>query len=339
MAALSTLVDNFNTGVAPDAKWSYNNNGGFGSCSLVGGELKFTFGTTLAYNSPNDLFSVSSFDLTGSSAYVKLVGPAVTTGNVAGTEGGFQIRGGTAPTQEFVGISQTSDNLIYFFAANSALGVFFNSSIAFNASTHAWWRIRESAGTIYWDTAPSTASNPPASGDWVNRATTSTSGLGWAGLGIASTTVRLYSGLTATISPEPAGIRFDGFNTNAGAGSATYNDSRTETATITESPAASIAAVASRTEVATVTETFVATPAYARAVNETMTTTDSVAAAFAYSKGVDETASLTDSWSFGNPAIGGFITETMTASDTVTSRNYWEKVNTAQPVVWTKVVT
>lgn len=39
----------------------------------------------------------------------------------------------------------------------------------YSATTHRWLRIRHAGSTLYLDTAPSTASNPPTSAQWVNR--------------------------------------------------------------------------------------------------------------------------------------------------------------------------
>ncbi len=39
-------------------------------------------------------------------------------------------------------------------------------TVTYNATTHAWLRIRESGGDFYWDTAPDSGGSP---GTWVNR--------------------------------------------------------------------------------------------------------------------------------------------------------------------------
>lgn len=78
--------------------------------------------------------------------------------------------------------------------------------------TDVWFRIRENMGTIYFDTAPATATNPPSDTDWTNRATYSVATFGSSNL----QAFRLYLTSGAWESSDGAGTAtFDGLNTVA----------------------------------------------------------------------------------------------------------------------------
>jgi hypothetical protein len=81
---------------------------------------------------------------------------------------------------------------------------------AWSATTHQWWRLRHGGAgddTIYLDTAPSTAANPPASGDWVNRASAARD----AAIALTSAHYAIGGG-TYTSTPTPTTFKFDNFS-------------------------------------------------------------------------------------------------------------------------------
>jgi hypothetical protein len=94
-------------------------------------------------------------------------------------------------------------------------------NIAYNATTHAWFRIRHqsSDNSIHFETAPSSASDPPAPGDWTDRASETFSG----SLSVKSGKIAIGAALfSADASPGAAFL--DGFNTattDASTGAAT----------------------------------------------------------------------------------------------------------------------
>lgn len=336
MAALSSFTDNFNTGVSPDAaKWTFDDAGLAGSCAIASGELQLIYGTTLAFNTDNQLTSLTTYDYTNSSVYVKLAGPATTTGNVYGCEASFRIEG-SIPGAEFVGISQASDMNLSLFAGNNSIGIFYASNITFVPADHAWLRIREAAGTMYMETAGTSASNPPAPGDWTVRASITTSDLGWTSGSQCS--VRLSSALLAAISPEPTPVRWDGVNSATGSSGSTFNDTRSEAATISASQTSLMAMVATRAEAATLAAGQAANADRLGAVTEAAAITTTQSSALAYTRSVSETMTLSDSYT-GVQALGGDVTEVMTITESQSARGYWEKVDTTAPTVWTKVQT
>lgn len=215
MALLSTLVDNFDTAGAIDgSKWSFSNLGLNGSAAYSGGKLVFNAGTTVAFNGECHLTSTASYDLTASAGYVRLV---TTSSDPTRSITGFRVES-SADATDRLDMYVDEAGTLYMLGINNGSSVV-GTSITFNATTHAWWRIREAGGNVYWDTAPASSSNPPASGDWVQRYTSLTSALGWSPGSVASVKAHLYFRLTATAASAPT-VEFDGFDTSSGSGSA-----------------------------------------------------------------------------------------------------------------------
>lgn len=81
------------------------------------------------------------------------------------------------------------------------------------SSTHAWLRMYEFGGTFYWDTAPSSADNPPTEAQWVNRRSVATNTLP-----VDLTNARIFL-FTEVWQTDPGVVylsgRLDGFNTAA----------------------------------------------------------------------------------------------------------------------------
>lgn len=166
-AALATLTDNFNAASIDSAKWDTGNF--YAPAAATVGTVTSSTSTTVK-NVPgtstpgyNGLISHNLYDLTGSSAYVKL-----NIGNLSTNE------------QAYFSVGPDNNHLYLFYkdgGAGSGTLVCAKkisgtpttiASVAWSASTVAWYRIRESGGTIFFDYAPSSASNPPISGDWTN---------------------------------------------------------------------------------------------------------------------------------------------------------------------------
>jgi hypothetical protein len=89
-----------------------------------------------------DLSSVASYDLTGSYALMRIVSTSGT-----GTDNFLRLGSGA----NWLRIIK-EDSILYFqqLVAGAQTNV---ASVTFNATTHACWRIRESAGTTYWETS------------------------------------------------------------------------------------------------------------------------------------------------------------------------------------------
>lgn len=340
MAAISTLTDNFNVAGAIDgAKWSFSNLGVSGSAAQSGGELVLDTVTSVAFNGECQMKSVSSYDLTGSSIYMKVVDATSLTSTTSGTETHFWVEGTGTPANEYLGYfyETNNSNAMYFLGANTPSGNFHTGSTTFSQTTHNWWRIRESAGTIFFDTAANTASNPPLSGDWTNRDSFSTSLLGWTN-GITAVKVGISFRLVGTTGAHQT-CNLDGVNTSAGTGSATYNDTRTETATATSTATALMAEVASRTEAATITDSSVSGVVQVATITETVTPlTTTQTASFAFAASRTEAATVTDSCD-GIKVFGSAVTETLTLTSTTSVSTFWEAIHTDNAASWTLIPT
>lgn len=160
--ALSSLVDNFGDNAVDTAIWVNS----FGTYSETGGRARVS--CDAGYNAYS---SGLTYTLAGSSVYLRAYPPAAggaTTeawaqvlikSDVGGTDLGFELR---TLTGELVMFSRTG----YFDAGAVA--------ITYSPTDHAWLRIRETGGTVYWDTSPDattwTNQRTLASPAWVNAA-------------------------------------------------------------------------------------------------------------------------------------------------------------------------
>lgn len=203
--AVSLLTDNFNDNSRDTAKWNVGNPFALNATGITvaetSGQLRVTPDTlTDVYSG---YLSASSHSLTGSSAYVKLVQP---------------LSGGS--TESIFSLNSDSSNCVMWYEAAGTLratqkvanGNTHRYTIAYSSSTHAWLRIRESGGTTYWDTAPSTASDPPQESDWVNRASIANP------ITLTALTVYVGGGCYSPNTVTPGTVIWDGFNTASTAG-------------------------------------------------------------------------------------------------------------------------
>lgn len=113
---------------------------------------------------------------------------------------------GTGTTAAYFALTLNSSNSVAWYWANGTLftartvaGVETNPyTVAYSAVTHAWLRIRESAGTVFWDSSTDGAT-------WTNRAS-------WAyTIPLASIAVALVAGFFGT-EPTPGTALFDNLN-------------------------------------------------------------------------------------------------------------------------------
>jgi hypothetical protein len=205
-AAASSLTDNFNDNSTDLAKWAV-------------GQMKdpaaVTTGVTVAETGGredvtppgsglleyNGYVSVSTYTFTNDAIVVK-----ITPASALSTAEEFYLAAGPDVSNHFM--ATQSGGSIYLqkmvAGANTNLGNF-----AYNSTTHAWIRLRHdsSGDTINVDTATSSASNPPVSGDWTNRIS------GARDVAIATTSNKLAFGAGSyTSGITPVTVSFDGFN-------------------------------------------------------------------------------------------------------------------------------
>lgn len=214
-AATATLSDNFDDNATDTAKWIANNQF-YNPATTPGGTVTeansrvgiapFTGGNVTGGYISQDFFS-----LIGSEVVCKfeLVGAS----NLSGiSQRAFMAVG--AHNGNYYAVALQGANLgLGEYDPTAGVGLNDFGTFAYSPTTHAWWRLRESAGTIFLDTAPSTASNPPISGDWTNRHSRA-----------VASTIKL-SGVKVAIMNSTLGadaaaktVYFDGLNTAASSG-------------------------------------------------------------------------------------------------------------------------
>ena len=137
MAGTSTLQDDFT--FANSSKWYFS-----AGAAVSGGRLSLT--PTVSYES---VFSINTYDLTGSYALVEII-QTPNTGN-----------GTTELYLELVAGSNKIDMLMHnnqLVFRETVSGVRSDTQTGFDPILHRWWRMREASGIIYWETSPNCAS-------------------------------------------------------------------------------------------------------------------------------------------------------------------------------------
>lgn len=136
MALLETLTDNFNDNSIDGAKWVPQTSGG--TVTETNSRLEaVASGLTIA-----NFSSVNTFDLTNSFARAKIVQATATHVNAGA---GFGI---TTDTGEQFTIRLANTSVLQFMQNNTVV-----STVTYNASTHAYWRLRNAGGLIYYETS------------------------------------------------------------------------------------------------------------------------------------------------------------------------------------------
>jgi hypothetical protein len=148
-SGLLTLTDNFNNG-ARDSQWNAGTLDGTGDLNVLvsettSGQLQITPRINYAGNAYNGYTSTITYDLTGRGALVQVVQAGVGTW----TDTSLTIGPDALNTVE---ITVENGRLVF---QKQVAGVYTDiASVSYVTATHSWWRIRESAGTIYFETSP-----------------------------------------------------------------------------------------------------------------------------------------------------------------------------------------
>lgn len=164
MALLETVQDNFNDNAIDGTLWPNS----FGNISEVGGRARIAcdtgfnaYSTALAYTLQNSSVYLRAYPHAGGGATTEAWAQILIKSSTGGTDLGFELR-------------MTSDELVCF----SRTGYFDPGGVVvpYSSTDHAWLRVRETGGTVFWDTSPDGV-------DWTNRrAETSPSWVGDADL-------------------------------------------------------------------------------------------------------------------------------------------------------------
>jgi hypothetical protein len=218
MAALSTLTDDFDDNSRDSAKWNIAEaETGTVQAGVVVSETNQRLEIALATNPTTGYSgygSVNTYDFTGDSCFVRFV-QAQSNLNTA-AEAFFKLTGDR--TQGSIALWVGGDGWIKFSTWTAGARTE-QAETAYVPATHAWFRLKELAGTIYAYTAPSSASNPPVSGDWVLFGSVAKP----TDFALTATKAYLFGGTWNGQVAAPGTVMFDGFNTGTVAPSAPSN--------------------------------------------------------------------------------------------------------------------
>jgi hypothetical protein len=140
---LSSFKDDFND-AANSLAWKRGWEDVPGMVARTGGQL--TISLVPNQSSSATYATSTSFDLTGSSVVVE-VPTAVTS--ASGSETAVSL---FLPGDNGIELSESQNHL--HFGVQKAGTWTSNGSMIYTAALQRWWRLRESAGTLYWDTSP-----------------------------------------------------------------------------------------------------------------------------------------------------------------------------------------
>ncbi|MFJ6073689.1 hypothetical protein ACIQFU_23080 [Streptomyces sp. NPDC093065] len=139
----STIVDSF-TSETVDPVWSSSyNEGGY---EVTGGRARVT--SSVDYNA---FATAAAYTLTGSTLHAQVF-PAAAGDAVAEAWTQVLIMSSTAGTDLVMEVDAVAGEINM--AARTDYWDAAAVRIPYNPTTHAWFRIREDAGTLYWETAP-----------------------------------------------------------------------------------------------------------------------------------------------------------------------------------------
>jgi len=172
-ALIETFQENFEAGPDPE-KWTVVN--WDGSVAFTGGVGVFTVTNGIA-GAQALAESKPYFDLRGSGVFARLVQPFRQVGDPPDNDFSFGVK---SPGNNTVAFSfSTSGRLRIIKFTNGVWGEVFLLTTSYFANVDAYrhLRISERAGTTYFESAPSTAANPPTEGQWVVRHSVATSTL------------------------------------------------------------------------------------------------------------------------------------------------------------------
>ena len=188
MALLSTFTDDFNDNTEDVAKWgnSYNSSA---TRAETNGQAYFTLSDTGSHYSA--YASTNTYNLTKSYAFVQV--PVMCNTNTAAEAFMTLHDNGNNNNLEIM----QEAGLLYF--RQRVSGTTTNLySIPYSQLNHQWWRIRESSGTIFWETSPDGF-------NWKVQYSKTTP------IAIGALYVDIGAG-TYQVEVLPGGVAFDNFN-------------------------------------------------------------------------------------------------------------------------------
>ena len=152
-APMSDLSDDFSGGSLDATKWATFSFGTGSSASQTGGEIQVSLSNSASKTSAG-IWSVNTYDLTGSSAQfeVATLGDAMIAGDK--TQIGMLLQVSHAQIESVSAIwtvlSEGTLYLGYYVGDTQTVA----TTLSYDTTNHKYLRVRESSGTIYWDTSP-----------------------------------------------------------------------------------------------------------------------------------------------------------------------------------------
>jgi hypothetical protein len=246
---IETFTENFEAPL-DTAKWNPVTVNG--TIDFVGGVGVQTL-TSAAVANQASLISKGFYTFLGSSLFYKFVQPIRTAGNVVGLENGFGVR--TPDNGRTIQWWLEADGVLKAVKQDQFVQTVFaivEPNYYANPLPYTWLRIRESAGTVYFDSAPDTASNPPIEADWVNRASAATATINGPWTQAQVNSYIYMQGAAAGVPTQP--LKIDGINTAANAAVTSLGNLAVQEAADAISSTVTVEALATSTADLSVTE-------------------------------------------------------------------------------------
>lgn len=204
MAKLATLVDNFDDNSTNATLWDVTYPSANYSAGTIVAEtnqrLQIALQASIAGSHYNGYLSKVAYDFTGSEVYAKIA----------------QLPLANAACEALLEVQVDANNLVSCLISNGYMyprirvGGGNNTDTAVAITAGSWVKLSEASGTVRWWTAPSTAQNPPAAGEWTERASYPP------GLNFAAVKVFIGAGTNSSIA-SPGTVAWDSLNYTAAA--------------------------------------------------------------------------------------------------------------------------
>lgn len=144
MASISTLQDTFVSSGFNTGLWTSFTGG---SATLANGNgMSTVFPSTTSSSTDGDITSNTAYDLTGVRAFMNVT--SVSGSFSTHTDNSFRLR---ITNTDYLQVQYEAGTL--FFQKVVASVQTNITSVTYNGSSHAWWSIRESGGTTFWETS------------------------------------------------------------------------------------------------------------------------------------------------------------------------------------------
>lgn len=142
MALLSSLQDLFTGKNLNTANWTQFTGGS--ATMTYGNGASVVFPASTSSSTDGDLSSVSTYDMTGNSAFLNVISAPLAA--ATSTDCSFRVR---IDANNYLQIQKEAGNI---YAQKNVSGTPTNiTNMAYDPITHAWWQIREAGGTTFWE--------------------------------------------------------------------------------------------------------------------------------------------------------------------------------------------